>query len=98
MFQGIFTMCCHTDQCMDVMETRLNIIHHNHEIIHSQRDEPLIEFPDVPIYPLVPDPYASLTLAELDAFGIGLSQAPADYDDDDDDEEAANDDEETEDD
>jgi hypothetical protein len=56
-----------------------------------------MEFPDVPVYPSVPDPYASLTLAELAAFGIGPSHAPAHYDNDDNDEEADND-EETEDD
>jgi hypothetical protein len=49
----------------------------------------------VHVYPLVPDPYASLTPAELAAFGRGPSHAPTDYDDGD--EEAANDDEETED-
>jgi hypothetical protein len=48
--------------------------------------------------PLVPDPYASLTLAELAAFGIGPSRTLPDYDDDDDVEGAANDDEETKDD
>jgi hypothetical protein len=90
-------MCRHIDQCMDVMETRLNIVCRNQEIINNQRDEPLIEFPDVPVYPLVLDPYTSLTLAELAAFGIGPSCAPTNYDDDDDDEEPANDDEETED-
>jgi hypothetical protein len=79
---------------MDVMETRLNIVHRNQDIIHNQRDELLIEFPDVLIYPPIPDAYASPTLTELAAFGTGLSRAPADYDDD---EEVANDDEETED-
>jgi hypothetical protein len=93
-------MCHRTYQRVDVMETHLDIVHHNQEIIHSQWDEPLIEFPYMPVYPPVPDPYASLTPAELATFGIGPSHAPADYDDDDDDddEEAANDNEETEDD
>jgi hypothetical protein len=81
---------------MDVMETHLDIVHLNQEIIHIQQDEPLLDFPDVPIYPPVLDPYASLTPVELAAFGIGPSRAPTDYDDED--EEAANDDEETEDD
>jgi hypothetical protein len=100
MFQGIFAMCRHTDQRMDVMETYLDIVHRNQEIIHSQQDAPLIEFPDVPVYPppLIPDPYASLTLAELAAFGIGPSRTLPDYDDDDDVEGATNDDEETKDD
>jgi hypothetical protein len=66
---------------------------YNQEIIHSQRDKPLLEFPDVPIFPPIPDPYASLTLAELAAFGIGLAHVS-----DDDNEEQASDDEETEDD
>jgi hypothetical protein len=48
------------------------------------------------IFPPVPDPYTSLTHAELAAFGIGPSHAPARYDDDD--EEASDDDEENEDD
>jgi hypothetical protein len=53
----------------------------------------------VPVYPPIADPYASLTLAELAAFGVGPSYAPAGSDDDDDDdEEAANDEEEMEDD
>jgi hypothetical protein len=101
MFWGIFAMCCHTDQCMNVMGHHLYIVRRNQEIIHSQRDEPVIEFLDEPIYPHIPDPYASLTLAELAAFGIGPSHAHANTNDDDDhngDEEAANDDEETEDD
>jgi hypothetical protein len=67
---------------------------HNQEIIHSQRDEPLQEFSDVPIFLPVPDPYGSLTPAELVAFGIG----PACISSDDDDEAQADDDEETEDD
>jgi hypothetical protein len=62
---------------------------------HSQWDEPLLEFPVVPIYPPVGDPYASLTLADLATFGIGPACAP---DDDDDDDEATNDDKEMEDD
>jgi hypothetical protein len=96
MFWGIFAMCRRTDQRMDVMESRIDIICHNQEIIHSQRDEPPIEFPKEPVYPPVLDHYASLTIAELAAFGIGPSRAPTvgGYGGDDDDEEA-NDDEET---
>jgi hypothetical protein len=76
----------------------MEIVFRNQEIIHGQWDEPLQEFLDVPIFPPIPDPYASLTPAELAAFGIGPSHAPAGYDDDDDDEEASDDDEETKDD
>jgi hypothetical protein len=97
MFRGIFAMCHRTDQCMDVIERYLNIVHCNQGIIHSQRDEPLIEFPDELIYPPVSDPYTSRTPAELAAFGIDPSHVPVGSDDDDDDEEAANDDEETKD-
>jgi hypothetical protein len=99
MFYGIFTMCCCIDQRMNVIECRIDIIRRNQEIIHSQRDESLIEFLDEPIYPLVLDPYASLTSGELAAFGIGPSRAPiaGSNNDDDGDEEAANDDEEMED-
>jgi hypothetical protein len=75
------------------MEQCLEIVCHNQEIIHSQRDEPLLEFPDVPVYPPVPNPYASLTPAKLAAFGLCPSSAPVGYDDDD---EEANEDEETE--
>jgi hypothetical protein len=51
----------------------------------------------VPDYLSVPDPYASLTPAELVTFSVGPSYAPVDSDDDnDDDEEEAIDDEETE--
>jgi hypothetical protein len=50
----------------------------------------------VPIFPPVPNPYASLTPAKLASFGISLARAPDD--DDDDEEEAANDDDETKDD
>jgi hypothetical protein len=67
----------------------------NQKIIHSQWDEPLLEFPDVHVFSPVSDPYASLTPAELAALGIGPAHAP---DNDDDDEEAIIDDEETEDD
>jgi hypothetical protein len=70
----------------------------NQEIFHSQPDEPLLEFPDVPIYTPVPDLYASLTPVELAAFGISLARAPDDDNDDDDDDEVANGDEETDDD
>jgi hypothetical protein len=93
MFRGIFTMCRRTNQCLDFIEQRMKIVHRNQEIIHSQWDEPLLEFPDVPVYPLVADPYASLTPAELAAFGVGPSYAPVGSDNDDEDEEAANDDE-----
>jgi hypothetical protein len=97
MFRGIFATCWHTDQCMYVMEQHLQIVRHNQEIIRSQRDEPLLEFPNVPVFPLIPDPYASLTPIGLAAFGIGPARAPDD-DDDDEEEEATIDDEETEDD
>jgi hypothetical protein len=99
MFWGSFAMCRCTDQCMDVMEHRMDIIHRNQEILHSQGDKPLIEFLDEPVYPPIPDLYATLTPVELVAFGIGPSRAPiAGSDDDNDgDEEAANNYEETED-
>jgi hypothetical protein len=76
------------------MDQHLQIVRRNQEIIHSQRDEPLQEFPDVHVFPPVPDPYGSLTPAELATFGIG----PAHVSSDDDDEAQAGDDEETEDD
>jgi hypothetical protein len=76
---------------MDVIEKHLQIMRHNQEIIHCQRDDPLHEFPDVPIFPPVPDPYVSLTPTELAAFGIGPVRDPDD--DDDEEEEAAKDDE-----
>jgi hypothetical protein len=98
MLRGIFAMCRRTDQLMDVMEQQMWIMHHNQEIFHSPWDEPLLEFLDIPVYPPVADPYASLTPAELAAFGIGPSHPLVSYDDDDEDEEAANDKEETEDD
>jgi hypothetical protein len=63
---------------MDVMEQCLQIVRHNQYIIHTQRDEPLLEFPDVPVYPPVPDLYASLTTTELDAFGIGPARVSND--------------------
>jgi hypothetical protein len=66
----------------------------NQEIIHSQRDEPIQEFPDVSVFPPVPDPYGSLTSIELAAFGIVLAHVSSD----DDDEAQASGDEETEDD
>jgi hypothetical protein len=64
----------------------------NYEIIHNQRDEPLKEFPDVPVFPPIPDPYGSLTLAELAAFSIDPARVSLD------DEAQAGNDEETEDD
>jgi hypothetical protein len=72
------------------MEQCLQIVRCNQEIIHSQREEPLLVFPDIPVFPPVPDPYGSLTPTELAAFGIG----PAHVSSDDDDEAQANDDEE----
>jgi hypothetical protein len=99
MFWGIFVMCHRTDQHWDVIEKRMEIVHRNQEIIHSQWDEPHLEFPDVPVYPPVPDPYASLTPTKLATFGISPSYALAGSDDnnDYDDDEQANDEEETED-
>jgi hypothetical protein len=94
MLWGIFATCRRTDQCLDVMDQCLQIVRRKQEIIHSQHDEPLQDFPDVPIFPPVHDPYSSLTPAELVAFGIG----PARVSSDDDDEAQADDDEETEDD
>jgi hypothetical protein len=95
MLQGIFAMCWCMDQHMEVMDQRLQIVRCNQKIIHSQRDGPLLEFPDVPVFsPIhVPDPYASLTLAELATFSIGLAWV----DDDDEEEEEVSDDEEMED-
>jgi hypothetical protein len=51
----------------------------------------------MPVYPPVPDTYASLTPAELAAFSIGPARSTAGSDNDDDDEEEANAEEETED-
>jgi hypothetical protein len=69
-------------------------VRRNQEIIHSQWDELLLEFPDIPVFSSIPNPYASLTPAELVAFSIG----PAHVSDDDDNEEQVGDDEEIEDD
>jgi hypothetical protein len=66
----------------------------NQEIIHSQWDEPLQEFPDIHVFPPIPDPYDSLTPAEFVAFGIGPTCVSLD----DDDEVHADDNEEMEDD
>jgi hypothetical protein len=76
------------------MDQHLQIVRHNQEIIHSQRDELLQEYPDIPVFPPIPDPYGSLTPAELAAFGIG----PARVSLNDDNEVQADNDEETEDD
>jgi hypothetical protein len=94
MLWGIFTTCRRTGQRLDVMDQRLQIVRCNQEIIHNQRDKLLQEFPDFPVFSPVPDPYGSLTPAELAAFGIG----PAHVSSNDDDEAQAHDDEETEDD
>jgi hypothetical protein len=94
MLRGIFATYRRTDQRLDVMDQHLQIVRCNQEIIHSQRDEPLQEFPDVPVFPPVPDPYGSLTPVELAAFGI----SPVRVSSDDDDEAQADDYEETEDD
>jgi hypothetical protein len=59
----------------------------NQEIIHSQQDEPLQEFLDVPVFPLVPDPYGSLTPAELAAFSIGPARVSSNDDEEMEDEE-----------
>jgi hypothetical protein len=92
-FRGIFVMCQRSDQRLDVMEQCLQIVRCNQEIIHSQWDEPLLEFPDIPVLPPVSEPYASLTPTKLVDFGIGPARVF-----DDDDGEQAGDDEETEDD
>jgi hypothetical protein len=94
MLRDIFATCRRTDQRLDMIDQRLQIVRHNQEIIHSQRDEPLQEFPDVPVFPPVLDPYGSLTPAELAAFGIG----PACVSSDDNDEAQADSEEETDDD
>jgi hypothetical protein len=93
MFRGIFAMCQRMDHHLDVMEQCLQIVRCNQEMIHSQQDKPLLEFPDVTVFLPVPNPYASLTPAELADFGIGPARVS-----DDDDEEQVGDDEETEDD
>jgi hypothetical protein len=81
MLRGIFTTCWCTNQRLDVMDQRLQIMRRNQEIIHSQWDELLQEFPYVPVFPPVPDPYGSLTPAELAAFGIGPARVSSDGDD-----------------
>jgi hypothetical protein len=62
------------------MDQHLQIMRRNQEIIHSQQDEPLQEFPDIPVFPPVPDPYGSLTPAELATFSIGPARASSDDD------------------
>jgi hypothetical protein len=93
MLWGIFATCRCANQHLGVMDQHLQIMWRDQEIIHSQQDEPLQEFSDVHVFPPVPDPYGSLTPAELAAFDIG----PAHVSSDDDDEAQANDDKETED-
>jgi hypothetical protein len=39
MLRGTFATCRCTDQRLDVMDQRLQIVRRNQEIIHSQRDE-----------------------------------------------------------
>jgi hypothetical protein len=68
---------------MDVMNHHIDILCKNREIIHRQRDGPLIEFPEDPIYPPIPDPYASLAQTELATFGVGIPHAPTISNDDD---------------
>jgi hypothetical protein len=63
------------------MDQCLQIVRCNQEIIHSQQDEPLQEFPNVPVFPPIPDPYGSLTPAELAAFTIGPAHVSSDDDD-----------------
>jgi hypothetical protein len=58
MLRGIFTTCRRTNHHLDVMDQRLQIVQRNQEIIHSQQDEPLQEFPDVPVFPPIPTPTA----------------------------------------
>jgi hypothetical protein len=69
-------------------------VRRNQEIIHNQWDEPLQDFPDVPVFPPILDPYGLLTPVELADFGIG----PAHVSSDNNDEAQADDDEETDDD
>jgi hypothetical protein len=94
MLWGIFATCRRTDQRLYVVDQCLQIVRRNQEIIHSQWNELPQEFPNVPVFLPVPDPYGSLTPAELAAFSIG----PARVSSDDNDEVQATDDEETEDD
>jgi hypothetical protein len=79
---------------MYMMDQCLQIVRLNQKIIHIQWDEPLQVFPDVPVFPPIPDPYGSLSTAKLAAFTIGPARVSS-YDDD---EAQADDDEETEDD
>jgi hypothetical protein len=53
----------------------------NQKIIHSQRDEPLQEFPNILIFLPVPDPYSSLILVELTTFNIGHARVSSNDDD-----------------
>jgi hypothetical protein len=94
MLWGIFATCRCTNQRLDVMDQRLQIVRCDQEIIHSQRDETLQEFPDVPVFPPVPDPYGSLTPVELAAFSIDPTRVSSA----DDDEAQTDNNEETEDD
>jgi hypothetical protein len=93
MLQGIFATCQCTDQRLYVMDQCPQIVRRNQEIIHSQRNEPLQEFPDIHVFPPVPGPYGSLTPAEWATFA-GLARVSSDNDDEaqaDDDEEMEND-------
>jgi hypothetical protein len=51
---GIFATCRRTNQCLDVMDQLLQIMRRNQETIHSQQDEPLYEFLNVPVFPARP--------------------------------------------
>jgi hypothetical protein len=41
MLWGIFVTCQRTDQHLDVMDQRLQIVRRSQKIIHSQQDEPV---------------------------------------------------------
>jgi hypothetical protein len=81
MLWGIFATCRCTDQRLDVMDQRIQIVWCNQEIIHSQRDEPLQKFPNVPVFPPVTDPYGLLIPVELAAFGISPARVSLNDDD-----------------
>jgi hypothetical protein len=67
LFKGLFSICQSNKQTMDVVHERQEVLHKNQQNFHQkmQVEQHFVEFSPVEALLELPDPFASLTIAEM---------------------------------
>jgi hypothetical protein len=72
LFKGLFSICQSNKQSMDVVCEHQEVLLENQQILHHkmQVEQPFVEFSPIEALPELPDPFASLTAAEMVFHGM----------------------------